>query len=156
MKLFKHTNIKTANKTKNTITDLLSRQTPLHSASNNTTFNKSRIYRLNCRDCDMRYIGRTGQSFLTRYREHFRDYKYNNGTLKYAQHLLDNKHCIGSINNTMEVLHVMRKGKIMDTLEKFHIYNETKLGQQIDDKNTVTQNILFDTVIQKVSDREHP
>ena len=97
----------------------------------------------------MRYI-------VTRYREHFRYYKYNNGTSKYAQRLLDNKHSIGPINNTMEVLHVMRKGKMMDNLEKFHIYQETKLGRQMNDKNTVTQNILFDTIVQKVTDTGHP
>jgi hypothetical protein len=60
------------------------------------------------------------------------------------------------MKNTMEVLHVMRKGKMMDTLVKFYIYYETKLRRKISDKNTVTQNILFDTVIQKVSDRGHP
>jgi hypothetical protein len=42
----------------------------------------------------MKYIGQTVRSFLTRYQEHFRDYKYNNDNLKYAQHLLDNKHSI--------------------------------------------------------------
>jgi hypothetical protein len=104
----------------------------------------------------MRYIGQRGRSLFTRYREQFRDYKYNNGTSKYSQHLLDNKHSIGPISNTMEVLHVMRKGKMMDILEKLHTYQETKLGRQINDKNTVTQNILFDTIIQKVSDRGHP
>ena len=50
----------------------------------------------------------------------------------------------------------MRKGKMMDTLEKFHIHQETKLGRQINNKNTVNQNILFHTKIQKVSNRGHP
>jgi hypothetical protein len=104
----------------------------------------------------MKYIGQTERYFLTRYQEHLRDYKYNNGNSKYPQHLLDNKHPIGPIHEITDVLHVMRKGKMMDTLEKFHIYLETKLRQQINDKNTVTQNILFDILIQKVSDRGHP
>ena len=30
-----------------------------------------------------------------------------------------------------------------------YIYIETKLGHQINDKNTITQNILFDTLVQK-------
>ena len=82
----------------------------------------------------MKYIEQAGRSFFTCYREHFHDYKYNNGTSKYT-HLSDNKHSIGPISNTMEVLCVMKKGKMMDTLEKSHIYLETKLGQQINDKN---------------------
>ena len=56
----------------------------------------------------------------------------------------------------MEILHIMKKGKLMDTWEKFHIYQETKLGSQINDKNTFSQNTLFDTIIQKISNRGHP
>jgi hypothetical protein len=44
----------------------------------------------------------------------------------------------------------------MDTLEKFHIYLETKLGRQINDKNTITKNTIFDILIQKISNRGHP
>ena len=51
----------------------------------------------------------------------------------------------------MEILHAMKKGKLMDTWEKFHIYQETKLGSPINDKNTVSQSTLFD-IIQKISD----
>ena len=104
----------------------------------------------------MKCIGQTGRSFLTRYQEHFRDYKYSDGNSKYAQRLIDNKQSIGPIHDTMEVLHVMKKGKLTDTLDKFHIYLGTKLGRQINDKNTVTQNILFDTLLQRISDRGRP
>ena len=44
----------------------------------------------------------------------------------------------------------------MDTIKKFHIYKETKLENQINDKNTVTKNILFDTIIQTKAGRGHP
>ena len=43
----------------------------------------------------------------------------------------------------MEVLHTVKKGKMMDTLEKFHIYKETKLDNQINDKNTITKKHSF-------------
>ena len=42
-----------------------------------------------------------------------------------------------------------------NTLERFHIYNETKLDNQINDKGTVKQNIMFDTIVQKSSSRGH-
>ena len=45
---------------------------------------------------------------------------------------------------------------MMDTLERFHIYKETKLENQINDRNTITQNILSDKIIQKKSGRGHP
>ena len=104
----------------------------------------------------MRYVGQTGRSFHTRYKEHYRDYKYNKKSSKYAQHLIGNRHSIGSINDTMEILHVIRKGKLMDTWEKFHIYQETTVGSQINEQSTVCKNILFDTILQKLSDRGHP
>ena len=72
-------------------------------------------------NCNMRYVGQTGRSFHTRYKEHYRDYKYNNKSSKHAQHLIENRHSIGSINSTTEILHIIRKGKLMDTWEKFHI-----------------------------------
>ena len=56
----------------------------------------------------------------------------------------------------MTILHTIHKGKMMDTLEKFHIYNITKANNQINDRNNVTQNILFDAVLQQTTSRGHP
>ena len=75
---------------------------------------------------------------------------------KFAQHLIENRHSVGPIDNIVEVLHTVKKGKMMDTLKKFHIYKETKLENQINDKNTVTKNILFEMIIQAKTDRGHP
>jgi hypothetical protein len=44
----------------------------------------------------------------------------------------------------------------MNTLENFHIYQQTQQGNQINDRNTVTRNILFDVVISEQVDRGHP
>ena len=37
----------------------------------------------------------------------------------------------------------------MDALEGFHIYKETKAGNQINDRLTVRENALFETIIQE-------
>ena len=37
----------------------------------------------------------------------------------------------------------------MDTLEKFYIFRETKLNNQINNKLTVTRNIIFETIVQE-------
>ena len=129
-KLFKNTNLNIAYKTNNTIGKLL---TP-NNTSTSDKFNKSGIYQLTCLDCNMKYIGQTGRSIYTRYCEHFRDFKHANGNSKYAQHLIENRHSIGPIKKIMDILYVIKKGKMMDTLEKFHIYNLTKLSNQINDK----------------------
>ena len=43
----------------------------------------------------------------------------------------------------------------MNTLERFHIYNVTKFDNQINDKVTVKQNIIFNAIIQGSACRGH-
>jgi hypothetical protein len=94
----------------------------------------------------MKYFGQTGRSFQNRYREHFYDYKYNLRKSKFATHLLDHEHSIGPITEIMEILHTTKKGRFMDTIEKFHIYRQTQLQNQINDRNTIKPNAIFDLV----------
>jgi len=42
---------------------------------------------------------------------------------------------------------------MVNTLERFHIYNETKIDNQINDKCTVRPNIIFDMLILKYTNR---
>ena len=49
--------------------------------------------------------------------KHFNDFKHGNGCSKFAQHLLENRHSIGPIDEIMEILHIIKEGKMMDTLE---------------------------------------
>jgi hypothetical protein len=46
----------------------------------------------------------------------------------------------------MEVLHVTLNGEHMNTLEKFHIYVETKNDNQINEKCMEVSNTLFGDV----------
>jgi len=88
------------------------------------------------------------------FQEHIRDFKYNNSRSKFAQHLIDNKHAIGNMEDIMEIVHVTGKGKKLDVLESFHIYKEAKTGNQINDKLTVRGNKLFQTIIQQDPTRD--
>jgi hypothetical protein len=45
---------------------------------------------------------------------------------------------------------------MMDTLERFYIFRETKLNNQINDKLTVKLNIIFGTIVQKDPHRGLP
>ena len=47
----------------------------------------------------------------------------------------------------METVHVTNKGQMMDTLEKFYIFRETKINDQINDRMTVKSNIIFETIV---------
>jgi len=53
----------------------------------------------------------------------------------------------------MDVLYITNKGKMINTLEIFHIYNETKIDNQINDKCTDRLNLIFDTLIPQYTNR---
>jgi hypothetical protein len=57
------------------------------------------------------------------------------------------------MENIIETMYVTNKGKLMDTLERFYIYRETKINNQIHDKLTVNPNIIFETIVQTDSHR---
>jgi hypothetical protein len=46
----------------------------------------------------------------------------------------------------MDILHLTSKGAMMNTLERFHIYSETKRDNQINDRCTVKLNAIFDSI----------
>ena len=143
-KLFKHTNVRIAYRTQNTIAKLLRHH---HNPKQDDHFDKSGIYQLSCPDCGKAYVGQTVRSFRTRFREHLRDYRYKTGNSKFAQHLREQNHSFHPINSVMDLLEILKKGAMMDTLERYHIYKVTNLENQINDKSTATCNILFDTLL---------
>jgi hypothetical protein len=55
----------------------------------------------------------------------------------------------------MKVLFTSTKGKLMDTVEKFHVYKETRKNNQINDKNTVKPNAIFDKINSQKNKTSH-
>jgi hypothetical protein len=84
--------------------------------------------------CSNWYIGQKGGTFKIRFLKHLHDFKYGNGKSRFAQHLIDNGHSIGRMEDIMYNIHITSKWKIMDTLEKYYVIRETKLNNQINDK----------------------
>jgi len=50
------------------------------------------------------------------------------------------------MEDIMEIIHGTKKGGIMNTLEKFRVYNEIKLDNQINDKCMIKSNVIFDRI----------
>jgi hypothetical protein len=92
-------------------------------------------------------VHRSNRKTVHWFQEHFRDYKYGNGKSRFAAHLLENKHSIGPIDNIMETLHTTGKGRMMDTLERFYIFRETKINNQINDRLSIKPNIILLTYL---------
>jgi hypothetical protein len=62
-------------------------------------------------DCPMKYIGQTGRTFSTRYKEHIHDIRNNNSNSGYSNHILNTGHAYGVMIDTMDVITTGRKGK---------------------------------------------
>jgi len=69
--------------------------------------------------CQKKYIGQKGRPFHIRFQEHYRDFKYANNKSKFAQHIIEEGHSFGPMNEIMDSLHVTSKGRMLDALEKF-------------------------------------
>jgi hypothetical protein len=89
---------------------------------------------MNCNECPLEYIGQTGRSFRTRYKEHIQAIRCNVRNSR-----LDTQHTYSTIENTRDMLHFEKKGPIMNTVERFHIYNLSKDKMQMNDTHTDTQ-----------------
>ena len=148
-KLLRHAGIKIAYTTNNNLGKLLR----LNTTGTNNKYARSGIYQLNCPTCDKRYIGQTGRPFRVRFREHKYDYQYMCRKSKFAQHLLDEGHTFGPMESVMDVIQYARKGKMMAALERFHIYDITQRGVQINDKLTVQHNLIFDILVRHLQYR---
>jgi hypothetical protein len=100
-KLFRNTTVKTAYRTRNTIKRFLQAKLQIE---HGIKYSMPGVYKLKCSDCHLQYIGQTGSSFLTRYKEHIRAIKYNKESSGYAQRILNTRHSYGKIEYNMDII----------------------------------------------------
>jgi hypothetical protein len=84
------------------------------------------IYQMKCLDCPLKYVGQTGRTFNVRYKEHIHALRSNSGNSEYSNHILNTGHTYGTITDTMDVIRTGRKGRHLNTFEKYHIYRISK------------------------------
>jgi len=143
-KLFKNTKVKVAYMTKNKLEKLLKPQ----NTRQPNKYEKNGVYQLECLTCHKIYTGQTGHPFHIRFREHNNDFKYANNRSTFAQQIINEGYSFGPMNDVMNIIHFVRKGKILDTLEKIYIYREIKNENQINDRLTAQSNPIFETIVQ--------
>jgi hypothetical protein len=74
-KLFRKTELGIALRTANTMKQHLGVKEKM-----TDTYNFTGVYIMDCRDCPLKYVGQTGRTFRTRYRDHIREIKTNENT----------------------------------------------------------------------------
>ena len=139
--LFRHTDLKIALRTNNTIGKLL---TPKYHTPD--PYSQSGAYKLTCPDCNKAYVGQTGRQFSTRYKEHKNAFRNNNQNNSFAKHLNEHAHSFGPMTKIMQILHYHKKGPHLNTLEKFHIHTEAQYQNHLNDDNTIFPNPIFDAL----------
>jgi hypothetical protein len=109
---------------------------------------------MNCNSCQLSCIGQTGRNFKTRYKEHIESIRANKPNSKYAQH------AYGPITDIMNVLYIEKKGQLMNTWERCHIYILSRDNLQMNDTYTDIHNLIFNliktNVMAKISISSHP
>jgi hypothetical protein len=142
-KLFQKAGLRIAYTTRHTIGQLLT-----HNIGNRCNKCEGNgVYQLACVDCNRHSVGQTGRPFCTHFKEHARYYQHSKQKSQYAKHLLDNKHALYPTETSMTILHNIKKGRMLKTLDKFHIYKETKQDNQNNDRHTVAHNAIFDVIL---------
>ena len=115
--------------------------------------NRSGICQLTCPDCRKKYTGQSGRSFRKRCDEHFQSSKYQNPNYTFSEHTHDTRYSFGPMEHIMNVLHFVKKGKLMNFLDKLYIYSQTTRNNQINEESTTGSNKIHDVVIQHEKDR---
>jgi hypothetical protein len=104
--------------------------------------------------CPMKYTVQTGRPFNTRYKEHIRHIKNSNSKSGYSNHILNTGHSYRNITDTMEIIKIERKGKHLNTLERYHIYKISIEGIHMNDMHDEAYNPICD-VINSIDTRRH-
>jgi hypothetical protein len=143
-KLFKKLNVGFAFKTDNNLGKCLSK---LHGSTTYSKYQNSGVYQLQCPDCSLGYTGQTGRRFKIRYRQHPLSCRIGDNKSTSAQHVIKNDHNMGKTEDIMKVVYKKTKSRHLDKMGKYYKYKETKKGTQINDKNMVMKNRIFDTVV---------
>jgi hypothetical protein len=107
-------------------------------------YNRSGIYQIKCLDCPLKYVGHTGRTFNTRYKEHIHDKKSNNSNTRYSTQILNTGHTYETIKDTMEIITIGRKGKYLNKLEKYHIYKVSRKNLHMNNTSTDVHNPIFE------------
>ena len=61
----------------------------------------------------------------------------------HSQYIFHSGHAVAPVYNITQTWHIINKGTHMNTHDIYHLYKETKKGNHINDKNTITENYIY-------------
>jgi hypothetical protein len=79
-------------------------------------------------------------------------YRNRNSNSGYSSHILNTGHTYGSITDTMDVISTGKKGRYLNTLEKYHFYKININNLHMNDTHVNVHNPIFQ-IIHEIYDR---
>ena len=64
------------------------------------------------------YIGRTNRNLNTRFKEHWKDFRFAEGKSKFSEHILKDGHEMKTIEETMSIIYLENNHRKINTLEE--------------------------------------
>lgn len=95
------------------------------------------------------YVGQRGRQLKVRFNENLRYIKYNNPNSAYAQHILNNGHNFGIMQDTLQLLKTWTNGKLMTCWENYFIQLCQQHGLLMDEQTVNEPNPLLNLVIDR-------
>ena len=117
---------------------------------------KTGIYKLNCNNCDMFYLGQTGRPFHKRFNEHLPTKNLMNLKSNFAKHIINKDHKYTNIDTNLTPIHICSKGTQMDAIEEFEIYRNFKTNPNLllNDQLAFNSHHLYDTAMNLLTNTE--
>jgi hypothetical protein len=109
-----------------------------------TSTNSSGIYKLKCNACNNSYVGQSGRSIATKYKEHTLYIRTNNPIWGYALHKLNNRHEYGTAKETLELLKPCNKGTKMNCWEALYMQAHYQRNVLIEEQKVIDINPLYE------------
>jgi hypothetical protein len=103
------------------------------------------VYQLKCNECPLMYVGQTGCTFKDLYRDHIQATGTNKQTnkTKFAQHILERARS----KKQLRYYKQKKKGHLLNSLERFHIYNLSNKMLEMNYTFADLHNSIFDPLI---------
>lgn len=123
-----------------------------HNLNLTDKYENSGIYKLICGvdSCAKGYVGQTGRSFNTRFKEHRLSVKYGRASA-FGMHAFDSDHPFTKIEDTMQIMKIINKGRDMNTYEAMEIYLERNNPNNLNEQESFGNNPLFHCLAQRVN-----
>jgi hypothetical protein len=108
----------------------------------NPEYNRSRVYKLTCKTCQHTYIGQASRNLKRQY-QHIRYLRSNNPQSAYTQHILNNRHEYGTIEDIMKLIKPTTHTSLFIPYEALFIQLHQQQGHLITEQTTSEPNPLF-------------